>query len=60
VDQADHPERDGDRDARPHQGTPPRIKLDVLRAVEIDPGVTVVGAAGQRKLGVKADYGQTG
>lgn len=54
------PERDGDRHARAHQGAPPGLELDVLGAVEIDPGVAFVGAGGQRKLGVKADDGQTG
>ena len=48
VDQADHSERNGDRDARSHQGTLARIQLDVFRAVEVDSGVAVVGAAGQR------------
>jgi len=48
VDQADHSERNGDRDARPHQGALPRIQLDVFCAVEIDPGVAFVRAAGQR------------
>ena len=48
VDQADHSERNGDRDARSHQGTLSGIQFDVFRAVEIDPGVAVVGAAGQR------------
>ena len=37
-----------DRDARPHQGALPRIQLDVFCAVEIDPGVAFVRAAGQR------------
>lgn len=60
VDQADHPVRNGDRDARSHQGTSPGVQLDVFGAVEIDPGVAVMGAAGQRKPGVKADNGQTG
>ena len=48
VDQADHSERNRDRDARSHQGTLPGIQLDVFRTVEIDTGVAVVGAAGQR------------
>ena len=56
----DHPERDGDRDARPHQGALPGRQLDVFGAVEINPGVAVVRAAGQRKPGVETDYGQTG
>lgn len=59
MDQADHSERNGDRDARSHQGPPPRVQLDVFRAVEIDPGVAVVGALGQRQAGVKTDDGQT-
>ena len=33
VDQADHSERNGDRDARSHQGTPAGIELDVFGAV---------------------------
>jgi len=60
VDQPDHSERNGDRDARSHQGTLPRVQLDVFCAVEIDPGVAVMGAAGQREFGVEADNGQTG
>ena len=60
VDQADHPERNGNRDARAHQSTLARAQLDVFRAVEVNPGIAVVGAAGQRKFGVEADNGQTG
>ncbi len=60
VDQADHAERDGDGDARSYQGTLPRRQLDVFRAVEINPGVAVVRAAGQREPRVEADNGQTG
>jgi len=60
VNQTDHPERDGDRDARPHQGAPPGVQLDVFGAVEIHPGVAVVGPAGQRKFGVEANDGQSG
>jgi len=60
VDQADHSERNGDRDARSHQSSLPRAQFDVFCAVEIDPGVAVVGTAGQRKFGVEADDGQTG
>ena len=60
VHQAHHSERNGDRDARSHQSALPRIELDVFRAEQVDPGVAVVGAAGQRKLGVEADNGQTG
>ena len=41
VDQSDHPERDGDRHARPHQGTPARCQSDVFCAVEVNPGVAV-------------------
>ena len=52
VDQADHSERNGDRDTRSHQGALPRIQLDVFCAVQIDPGIAVVGAAGQRQFGV--------
>lgn len=58
--QADHPERDRDRDTRSHQGSVPGFQFDVFGAEQIDPGVAFVGAAGQRKLGVKADDGQTG
>lgn len=58
--QADHSERDGDSDPRPHQGAPPGFQFDVFGAEEIDPGVAFVGTAGQRKLGVKTDDGQTG
>lgn len=60
VHQADHAERDGDRYARAHQGAPPGLEFDVFGAVEVDPRVAFVGAGGQRKLGVKADDGQTG
>lgn len=60
VDQADHPVRNRDRDARSHQGTSARVELDVFCAVKIDPGVALVGAAGQRQFGVEADDGQTG
>lgn len=59
VNQTDHPVRDGDRNAGSHQGPMPGLQLDLLRAVEIHPGVSVVGAAGQRKLRVKTDDGQT-
>lgn len=58
--QADHAERDGDRDPRSNQGASPRFEFDVFRAIEIDPCVAFVGAAGQRKLAVKAEDGQTG
>lgn len=58
--QADHAERDGDRHARAHQGAPAGLEFDVFGTEEIDPRVTFVGAGGQRKLGVKADDGQTG
>ena len=60
MDQSDHSERDGDRDARPHQGTLPRCQLDVFCAVEINPGIAVMSAAGQREPGVEADNGHTG
>jgi hypothetical protein len=38
----------------------PRCQLDVFCAIEIHPGVAVVSSAGQREIGVEADYGQTG
>lgn len=60
MDQADHPERDGDRDTGPDQGTLPRVQRDVFGAEQINPRVAVVGTAGQRELGVEADNGQTG
>lgn len=60
MDKAHHPQRDGDCDARRHQGTLPRGQLNVLRAVEVYPRVAVMSAAGQRKFGVKTDNGQTG
>ena len=55
VDQADHPVRDGDRDARAHQGAMPGRQLNIFGAEQVDPGVAVVGAAGQREAGVEAD-----
>ncbi len=60
VDQADHSERDGDCNARSHQGTLTGCQLDVFCAVEINPGVAVVRAVGQREPGVEADNGKTG
>lgn len=60
MDQANHAERDGDRDPRPHQGSMPRREADVFCTVEINPGVAVVSAAGQGKLWVDTDNGQTG
>lgn len=60
VNQANHPVRDGNRDARPHEGTSPRVQLDVFGAVEINAGIAVVGPAGQRQFGIEADNGQTG
>jgi len=60
VDQAHHSERNRDRDARSHQGTLPWVQLDVFCAVEVDPGVAGMGAAGQREFGVETDDGQTG
>ena len=54
--QADHSERNGHRDARPHQGTLPGCQLDVFSAVEIHPGVAVMSSAGQREIWVEADY----
>ena len=58
--QANHSERDGHRDPRSHQGASPGFQFDVFGAVEIDPGVALVGADGQRKLGVETHDGQTG
>jgi len=55
VDQADHSQRNRDGDAGAHQGAPPGIQPDVFGAVEINPGVALVGAAGQREFGVEAD-----
>jgi hypothetical protein len=55
VDQADHPEGDGDRDTRSDQGALPRVQPDVFCAVEINPRVAVVCTVGQRELGVEAD-----
>ena len=48
--QPDHPERDRHRDTRRHQGTVARRQFDVLRAVEVDAGIAVVGSAGHRQL----------
>ena len=55
VDEPDHSERDSDRDARAHQGAVSRCQRDVFGAEEIHPGVAVMGAAGHRKCGIKAD-----
>ena len=61
MDQSDHPERDGHRDARADQGPLTGVQPDVFCAVEIDPGIALMSAAGQRELGVEADiFGQTG
>ncbi len=60
VHQPHHAVRDGDRNAGGHQGTLTRRKLDVLGAVQVDSGVTVVGATGQRQAGVQADNRETG
>jgi hypothetical protein len=60
VHQPDHPERDRDRDSGPHQRTVSGRELDVLGAVQIDARVTLMGANGQRKLGVEAHNRQTG
>ena len=58
--QPHHPDRDGNCDAGPHQRAVSGRQLEVFGAVEVDPGVARMGAAGQRKFGVKADNGQTG
>lgn len=60
MDQPDHAERDGDRNTRPYQGAAPRCQLDVFGAVQINAGVAVVSAAGQREPGVEADDRQSG
>lgn len=60
MDQSDHSERNGDRHSRPDEGPAPGIQPNLFRAVEVNAGVPVVGTGGQRKLGVKADDGQTG
>ncbi|CNL53731.1 Uncharacterised protein [Mycobacterium tuberculosis] len=53
--QPDHPERDGHRDAGAHQGPVPGRQLDVFGAEEIDPGVALMRAAGQREPGIEAN-----
>jgi Protein of unknown function (DUF3093) len=53
--QPDHPERDGHRDARADQGALTGRQLDVFGAIEIDPGIAFMGAAGQREPGIEAD-----
>lgn len=58
--QADHAVRDRDRDAGRDQRALTRREFDMLGAVEIDAGVTVVGSAGQRKARVQADNRKTG
>lgn len=58
--QANHSDRDGDRDAGPHQGTMPGREFDVFGAAQIHAGVTLVSTAGQRKPGIEADNRQTG
>ena len=60
MNQADHPVRDGDRDTRSHQGTLPGVQFDVFCAVEVNPRIAVMSAAGQREFGVETDNGQTG
>ena len=49
VHQPYHSVRDGDRDAGCDQSPLSRRKFDMLGAVKVDAGVTVVGPAGQRK-----------
>ncbi|BBX44238.1 hypothetical protein GCM10009641_72660 [Mycobacterium cookii] len=58
--QADHPVRDGDRDAGAHQRAVAGRQLDILGAVEIHARVTEVGPGGQRKPGVETNNRQTG
>lgn len=58
--QADHAVRDGNRDPGTHQRALTRCQLDILGAVKIHAGVTVVGPAGQGKFAVQADNRQTG
>ena len=60
MDQADHPVRNGDRDARPHQRALPRAQPDVLGAVEIDARVAVVRPGGQRQIRIEANDRKTG
>ena len=60
MNEPDHPERDGDRNARPHQGAVPRREPNVFCTVEIKPSIAIMSAAGQRESGVEADNGQTG
>ena len=60
MDQPHHAERNRHRDTRGHQRAVPGFQRDILRAVQVYPGVALVGAVGQRKLGVKADNGQSG
>ena len=59
VNQPDHSVRDGDRNARGHQGALPGRQLDVFCAVEVHAGVAVVGSARQREPAVEADNGET-
>ncbi|BBX22254.1 hypothetical protein MTER_16650 [Mycolicibacter terrae] len=58
--QADHAQRNRDRDTGGYQGTLARAQLDIDRAVEVDAGVAGVGAAGQRQIWIKADDRETG
>jgi hypothetical protein len=60
MDQADHPEGNGDRDAGSDQRALPGVQGDIFGADEINPRIAVVGTAGQRELGVEADNGETG
>ena len=60
MDQADHPVRDRDRDARPNQRAPPRGKVEVFGAVEIDTRVPVVRPGGQRQVRIEANDRQAG
>ena len=55
MDQSDHSERDGHRDARAHQGTLPGCQLNVFCAIQIDSGVARMSAAGQREPGIEPD-----
>jgi len=60
MDQADHSERNGDRHAGSYQRPPARVEPDLFSAVQVDTGIALVGATGQREFGVKTDDGQTG
>lgn len=60
VDETDHSERNGDREAGRHQGALTGRKVDIVDAIEIHPSIALMGAARQRKLRVQTDHSQTG